>query len=340
MESSKKGGMPGGAEKIVAKFSEEQKRIFSNLSSVPSSKSVSSASCSRNQNQAIIKPPGSLDDSIVSSDDDCMIIDISDDDEKEVMLEDVSSEMSNESRKDGNGAATEPKVESEVESESEQDWEVITIDDDDEDKPKIPPERMICYRCPSKKLGAFKDVKKYFVHIKRHVFPDHFACPICKRPFLKLNYCLSHELRVHGSSLECEIKDPVISMAKSIVNNRKAKISKAGPSTRTMETDDENEDCEDVKFYENRFAKSTSIYPYRGPPVTSVLEAYEIQNFQPRKKANRLNGVARIAVTVHKQNVQKEQDTFKCKLARLLENFNFLPLMNSCIQLFLTMPFY
>ncbi|CAL8134031.1 unnamed protein product [Orchesella dallaii] len=66
-----------------------------------------------------------------------------------------------------------------------------------DDKPK----EMICYRCPTKKIGTFINIQKFEFHIQRHATQDLFRCVTCERPFTSLANCVAHETAVHGTMI-------------------------------------------------------------------------------------------------------------------------------------------
>lgn len=206
--------------------------------------------------------------------------------------------------------------EQEDDEDDEREWEIITVEDDD-DPPRKAPKDMVCFRCPNKTHGRFKDEKKYWFHVKRHMLPDHYACPTCCRPFTKMSYLQSHELRVHGTPIIFDSKkDAVLKKAKDYQNERERKLQE-NPKEDSLQYpdgyDEDGNDLEDYKFYDNRYTHSTAMYPYRGPPVDSMLECYEIQYCKPRPKDKHANVVAKVAVDIHIQNVTKGQDSYKCK---------------------------
>lgn len=262
------------------------------------------------------------------------------------------SERSNNDPKDGTSSSAEDKIcisahasgyesgeDDDTEGESEVD-EVITLDDDDDDiqqkDTSAPtPTELVCYRCPSKRVGTFKDEKKFWVHVKRHMFGEHFSCQTCGRPFTKLSYCISHEIRVHHQLFDYEGRDPVILLAKKYVQEklkRKAQVE-ADRSTKpeagngntqfssNNETLSENEktdgnetDPEDPKFYENQVFPSTALTCYRGPPVKHLIQCYEIHlNYAPRRDCSETTEIAEAAIRQHLFNVQNNWDTYKRK---------------------------
>ncbi|CAL8113892.1 unnamed protein product [Orchesella dallaii] len=212
--------------------------------------------------------------------------------------------------------------ESEYEEESDDEWDwddVITIDDDDDDKGQNSKDvsgAMICYRCPNKRLGRFKDKEKFRIHCKRHVFGDHYVCATCGRPFTKISFCLSHEIRVHGAKIDYDKKDPVISFAKKYVEAKNAKRAQraaaSGNPNAAQKTDESDEtDSEDAKFYSDLIVSSSTLLNYRGPAVNNMLEAYEIQVNHSGPKFQRATQTARMALEIHECNVERNQDDYK-----------------------------
>lgn len=247
-------------------------------------------------------------------------LDDSNDDDDDLVIIDNSGDDQEESSEDQSGIS-DGADEYEIESVSDNEWNFQTISDDD-DNDNTPFKKRICYRCPSKTTGSFKNEKLSFAHIKRHVLPNIFACPICKRSFLKFTHCVSHEIRVHNSPLECSItaiKDsssPSSAIAKAKQHMKKCQDKQTGSSSRSKNkgvTEDEETDPEDTTFYDNRFVRSSSIYPYKGPPVTSFVQCYEIQLSNPNLKGKEANRIAQKAVDIHIENVKSKMVTNKCK---------------------------
>jgi hypothetical protein len=67
---------------------------------------------------------------------------------------------------------------------------------------------------------------------------------------------------------------------------------------------DEDTDEDDPKFYPGHIVPSTCLYPYRGPPVTSYHEAYELQLKYGRKRRTAVNTIARKAL-LHRSQLQE-----------------------------------
>lgn len=243
--------------------------------------------------------------------------DSNDDDDDLVIIDNSGDDPEEESSEDQNGIS-DGADEYEIESVSDNEWNFQTISDDDDKDGNAPFKKRMCYRCPSKTKGTFRNEKLYFAHIKRHVLPDIFACPICKRSFLKFPHCVSHEIRVHNSPLECSItaiKDSsAIKYAKRYMKRCQDKQTGcSSPSKNKGVTEDEEMDPEDTTFYNNRFVRSSSIYPYKGPPVTCFVQCYEIQLSNPNPKGKEANRIAQKAIDIHKENVKSKLVTNKCK---------------------------
>ncbi|ODM94125.1 hypothetical protein Ocin01_12550 [Orchesella cincta] len=189
---------------------------------------------------------------------------------------------------------------------------VITIYDDDEqnaDPDKDKP--MVCFRCPNRSQGTFTDVEKFRIHCKRHIFGDHFCCLTCGRPFTQINFCISHEIRVHDSKIDYDNNDKVIKYAKKYREQKRVKKAQRALAREqrglagSVDEESGNEtDPEHPKFYNNLVVSSTTLYGYRGPKVKHIVEAYAIQLKFARPRFQRATQTARLALQSYGNSVR------------------------------------
>jgi len=133
-----------------------------------------------------------------------------------------------------------PDPEPEPENVSHTGPEVITLGDENDDDAlnALDETKMVCHRCLPRSSVFFKKTT-FLLHRRRHVARHHFACPICKKGFTKLSFCLAHEFKVHQSqdeNLNPNDHPKLLLKLMKCTQTAKADAEKSGPGTSIDKT--------------------------------------------------------------------------------------------------------